>query len=283
MVTLAPPIRFNPWPKTDLLCSRIHTDFAGPLEGYYHLIVVDSFSKWPEVHRCKNPTTEISIKFLFELFARFGVVDTLVCNNGSQFTSGEFRDFCETYQIEHITIPSYLPRSNGQTERLVDTLKRALKKAMATPTERALQQFLQVYGITPNTKTPASQSPVEVMFARQIGSVYDKLLPKQTKPGGTCIVLTKRDIPGDKVFFRIFKDNKSFGEMGTIEKRVGNMIYIIKGPQFTHKRHLNQLRKRLTDEADRGSPEETVMYVIYDTFDIPTPLAPEMHRSKRKK
>ena len=64
---------------------------------YYYLIIVDSFSKWPEVNRCKNPTTEITIKFLYDLFARFGVVDTLVSDNGSQFTSGESRDFCETY------------------------------------------------------------------------------------------------------------------------------------------------------------------------------------------
>ena len=62
------------------------------------------------------------------------------------------------------------------------------------------------------------------------------------------------------------------------------MIYIIKGPKLTHKRHLNQLRKRLTDEADSGPPEETVVDVIYNTFDIPTPLAaPEMCRFKRRK
>ena len=51
-----------------------------------------------------------------------------------------------------------------------------------------------------------------------------------------------------------------------IEKRVGNTIYIIKGPQFTNKRHLNQLWKHLTDEADSEPPEETVMDVIYVTF-----------------
>ena len=50
--------------------------------------------------------------------------------------------------------------------------------------------------------------------------------------------------------------------MGTIKKRVGNMIYIIKGPEFTHKRHLNQLRKHLTAEANSEPPEETVMDVI---------------------
>ena len=90
--------------------------------------------------------------------------------------------------------------------------------------------------------------------------------------------------PGDKVIFRIFKDNKSFWKMVTIKKRVGNMIHIIKGPQFTHKSHLNQLRKCLTDEADRRPPEETVIDIIHDTFDIPTSLAvPEMCCSKRKR
>ena len=35
-----PPIKFNPWLKTDLPWSRIPIDFAGTLEGYYYLIVV---------------------------------------------------------------------------------------------------------------------------------------------------------------------------------------------------------------------------------------------------
>ena len=53
--------------------------------------------------------------------------------------------------------------------------------------------------------------------------------------------------------------------------------------QFTHKRHLNQLRKRLTDEVDSKPPKETVMDVIYDTFNIPTPLvAAEILREKGK-
>ena len=124
----ASPIKFNSWPKTDLPSSRIHIDFAGSLEGFCYFFVVDSFSKWPEVHRCKNPTTEITIKFLRGLFARFGVVNTLVSDNGSQFTSREFKDFCESYQINHVTTAAFHPWSNRQAERFVDTLKRALKK-----------------------------------------------------------------------------------------------------------------------------------------------------------
>lgn len=73
----APPIIQKPWPKVDRLWSRIHADYAGHIDGYYYLITVDSFSKWPEVFRYKNPTTENTINCLHELFARFGVVDFL--------------------------------------------------------------------------------------------------------------------------------------------------------------------------------------------------------------
>ena len=41
----SPPIKFNPWPKTDLPWSSIHIDFTGPLKGFYYFIAVDSFSK----------------------------------------------------------------------------------------------------------------------------------------------------------------------------------------------------------------------------------------------
>ena len=209
-------------------------DFAGPLEGYYYLIVVDSFSRWPEVRRCKNPTSEIVIRFLYELFARFGIVDSIVADNRSQFTSKDFKDFCEIYQIKHITTALFHPQSNGQAERFMDTLKRALKKASTKPMEKALQQFLQVYKITPNMKTPASQSPIEVMFARLIRSVYDKLFPKQTKPATASIVPTKNTTQERKFTVKCSRTTNLFGKV----------ICIIKRPQFTHKHHLNQVRIR---------------------------------------
>ena len=143
-------------------------DFAGPMEDIYYLIIVDNYTKWPEVLRCKRLTTEVSITFLHELFARLGVVDCLVSDNGTQFTSSDFKEFCDTFQIKHITTPPYHPRSNGLTERFVDTLKRVLKKVSGTPTEKAWQQFLQVYRISSNPNTLDATSPAETMFARKI-------------------------------------------------------------------------------------------------------------------
>ena len=86
---------------------------------------------------------------------------------------------------------NHTARLKGQTERFVDTLKLALKKASATPTDKALQQFLQVYRITPNPNTPLAVSPAEMMFTRKIRSVSDKLLPKQNKLRKTSLTPKK--------------------------------------------------------------------------------------------
>ena len=147
--------------------------------------------------------------------------------------SSEFKEFCETYQIKHITSPQYHPRSNGQAERFVDTLKRALKKAYGSPTEKSLQQFLQVYKITANPNIPEARFPSEAMFSRKIRSVFEKLLPKQTLQNRTSTVPLKRFNLGDKVYFKHFRNNISFWELGTITQRIGNVTYIIQGPKLS--------------------------------------------------
>ena len=160
-----------------------------------------------------------TIGFLHEVFARFGVVDCVVSDNGTQFTSVEFKEFCEIFQIKHITTPQYHPRSNGQDERFVDTLQRALQKASGTPTDKALQQFLQVYRITPNPNTPLAVSPTETMFARKIRSVFDKILSKQNKLRKTTLVPKKRFNPGEKNYFKKYENNTSCWERGIILKK----------------------------------------------------------------
>ena len=59
--------------------------------------------------------------------------------------SSELKEFCQTFSVKHIAIAKYHPRSNGQVERFIDTFKRTLRKARDTPTDKAIQKFLQVY------------------------------------------------------------------------------------------------------------------------------------------
>ena len=59
--------------------------------------------------------------------------------------------------------------------------------------------------------------------------------------------------------------------------------YIIQGPKFEHKRHLNQIRKRTTEDlVDLPQEEVEAIDTVYDTFDIEPPQnMPEPRRSGR--
>ena len=142
LAAMLDPIKLSPWPKTDRTWSRIHIDFAGPLDAFCYLFVVDSFSKWQETFRYKKATTEVLANFLYLLFARFGSVDSIISYNESQFMPSELKEFCQTFTVEHITHSPYHLRRNGQVKRFVDTFKRGLRKARDTPTDKVMQQFL---------------------------------------------------------------------------------------------------------------------------------------------
>ncbi|XP_055622533.1 uncharacterized protein K02A2.6-like [Toxorhynchites rutilus septentrionalis] len=91
--------------------ERIHVDYAGPIDGY--LVIVDSFSKWPEMFQTKSTTASSTIGFLTESFARFGVPKVIVSDNGTQFTGFEFRSFREKLGIINFRTAPFHPQSNG--------------------------------------------------------------------------------------------------------------------------------------------------------------------------
>ena len=55
-------------------------------------------------------------------------------------------------------------------------------------------------------------------------------------------------------FFLNFQEDMPYLEGGTILSRIGEMLYIIQGQKHTHKRHLNQLKKR--HEMDSNNTED---------------------------
>ena len=115
------PIKSNSWSKADTPWSRLYIDFTGTLNGSYYLVVVDSFTKWPEILKRRKATSRVTINFLRELF------DEIISDNVNQFTRSEFRRFCEVFTIKYNTTTTYYLRSNGHAERFIDIFKRALK------------------------------------------------------------------------------------------------------------------------------------------------------------
>ena len=59
-------------------------------------------------------------------FAHFGIPEKLFSDNGPQFSSGEFKEFTKRLGIEHITSSPNYPRSSGQVEREIQTVKKSM-------------------------------------------------------------------------------------------------------------------------------------------------------------
>ena len=85
------------------------------------VVVVDGLSKFLEVEIMPNVTTETTIEKLRDLFARFGIPERLVSDNGAQFSSCEFTEFTKRNGIKHILVAPY---TQDQTGRPRDSFRR---------------------------------------------------------------------------------------------------------------------------------------------------------------
>uniref|UniRef100_A0A3Q1EST4 Integrase catalytic domain-containing protein n=1 Tax=Acanthochromis polyacanthus TaxID=80966 RepID=A0A3Q1EST4_9TELE len=77
-----------------------------------------------------SPTRSANvIVHLKSVFARHGIPEILITDNGPQFACQEMKDFANEYCFEHVTSSPKYPQSNGEAERTVQTVKNLLKKA----------------------------------------------------------------------------------------------------------------------------------------------------------
>ena len=93
-------------------------------------MIGDYFTKFIIVQRLPNSSTHSVIKELGMVFTQFGRPFILRSDNKPCYTSKEFREFLEFYQVHHITSSPHHPRSNRFAEALVGIAKRLMDKAI---------------------------------------------------------------------------------------------------------------------------------------------------------
>ncbi|XP_058456368.1 uncharacterized protein K02A2.6-like [Malaya genurostris] len=181
----APPVS---WSKPIAPWQRVHIDYAKSIEGEHYLIVVDAFTKLPEIIQTNRISSVATITILRSLFAIFDMLVTIVSDNGSQFTSAKF-DFCISNGIDHITIAPYHPQSNGQTEQFVDTSKRVVKKIREErgSIQHALDIFLLPYRSTPNRALPGNILPSECQHLKILDNLDVSIVTTQFMPRYTVV------------------------------------------------------------------------------------------------
>ena len=110
---LPPSSPWNSWQWPSRPWQRIHVDFIGPFMNLMFLVVVDAYSKCPEVLRMFTTTGASTINALRFPFSAYGLPEQLVSDNGPQFTSYTFKEFLKVNGIANILWAPYNPCSNG--------------------------------------------------------------------------------------------------------------------------------------------------------------------------
>ena len=107
-------------------------DLVGPLnrapEGYTHLLVaVAKFSKWIEARPIAKIKSEQAVQFFTDIVYRFGVPNSIITDNGSQFTGKKFLRFCDDFHIRVDWSAVAHPQTNSQVERANGMILQGLK------------------------------------------------------------------------------------------------------------------------------------------------------------
>nr|AAU10764.1 putative polyprotein [Oryza sativa Japonica Group] len=102
-------------------------DLRAPGGFEYLYVAVDKFTKWPEAYPVIKIDKHSALKFIRGITARFGVPNRIITDNGTQFTSELFGDYCEDMGIKLCFASPAHPRSNGQVERANAEILKGLK------------------------------------------------------------------------------------------------------------------------------------------------------------
>ncbi|XP_055543397.1 uncharacterized protein K02A2.6-like [Wyeomyia smithii] len=266
------------WHPTTAPWQRVHADYAGPLDGEFFLLVIDAHTKWPEIFPTSKTTTSATIRLMRKLFANKGMPELLVTDNGSQFKSAQFDDFCCKNGIRHTTTAPYHPQSNGQAERFVDTFKRAVKKIQEGEgsIDEALDVFLLTYRTTPNRNVPGGKSPAEAMYNRPLRTSLDLLRPPSNlEPSSNRQQTsnTRSFSPKACVYAKIYDNNKWSWFPGTVVERIGSVMYNIwVDNRRLIRSHINQLRQR-AETATKVQKQGIPLNILLDEWNLPVPAS----------
>ena len=209
------------------------------------------------------------IEELRTLFARFGLPEMIVSDNGTCFVSRELEEFLQKNGVKHATSAPYHPSSNGLAERAVQVVKRGLKKVKEGSMSARLARVLFTYRITPQSTT--GLAPTELLLGRRPRTRLDLLKPhtaervegkqQEQKERHDTRSRVRSFQVGDAIFLKNFGAGARWLP-GKIVEKSGPVSYHVVLEDGRRKRcHQDQLRSRISSD---GPPEMSEIPVDAD-------------------
>ena len=170
-----------PLPIMDVPFQRIAMDIVGPLPrsrsgNRYILVICDYATRYPEAVPLKSIEAERIAEELIKLFARVGIPEEILTDQGSNFTSQLLAELYRMLRVHPIRTSPYHPQTDGLVERFNQTLKAMLRRAAVTEGtdwDKMVPYLLFAYREVPQTST--GFSPFELIYGRSVHGPLDVL------------------------------------------------------------------------------------------------------------
>ena len=113
------PLPDGPW-------QQVSIDFC-EVAGHYVLVVIDDYSRSPEVEIVHSTFAKVVLPKLDRIFATYGVSKVVKSDNGPPFNGHEFARFADYLGFKHRKITTLWPEVNGEVERFIKTFGMVLR------------------------------------------------------------------------------------------------------------------------------------------------------------
>ncbi|KAL5516317.1 hypothetical protein EMCRGX_G001610 [Ephydatia muelleri] len=242
---------------------RVAMDIVGPLprtkSGNRYILVMCDYdaTRCPEAIPVKAIDAEHIAEELVRIFARVGIPEEMLTDQGSNFTSQLLSEIYQLLHVHPIRTPPYHPQTDGLVERFNITLKAMLRKVAAEDElnwDKWLPYLLFVYREVPQDST--GFSPFEPLYGRAVRGPLDILKeswkePKKCSDNVVSYVLAvqqKLASMSDLVRDNLSEGPKKAEGLGPypVLHRIGSVNYLV-DMHDTRKRertfHVNMLKK----------------------------------------
>ena len=156
-----------PMPIISTPFERVGIDIVGPMNrsrkgNRYLLTICDYATRYPEAIPLSNIRTSTVANALLTVFARVGLPEEIVHDQGTDIMSTVMQTICKKLQITQLKATAYHQQTNGVTERFHATLKNMMRNTW----DELIPHFLFAYREVPSQST--GFAPFELLYGRQV-------------------------------------------------------------------------------------------------------------------
>ena len=235
-----------------------------------YLITVDYYSNFWEIDRLYSKTAKTVIKKLKAHFARFGIAEQCISDNGPPFGSAEWIQFSRKWDFEHLTISPGNSKANGKAESAVKMAKRLMTKAKDSNSDPYLALLDYRNTPTQGMNTSPAQRLLDrrartlipmtgkLLEARRTNNDDDKAhLQRKQEIQAKYYNRGAKDLPalkkGDAVRMKPFIQGDKQWKKATVTDRLDKRSYLVETDNNrVYRRNRAHLKKR--DDSRLGLP-----------------------------